>query len=262
MTRASVTSLITLAAAVTVAGCNLSTSDSGGSPFGIGIITTQGGTGAYSMTPAIAFYRVPGAQLINSNVSHDTCFVTTYSAGADTGSTFATTVSAGDYVAFQVGATTDTLKRANALDPYYRAGAALDFTPGDSMIVKVPGDPNGFPASEFRAGTAEAFTVDPITSVVEGDDIPVTWTPSPSPGSAMLMSFRYADDNVELNTQVACSFIDDGSAVVPGGTMANWVRATLRNAQAQRVRSLIAQLDVPRAYFNIASVFTQSMTTP
>lgn len=262
MTRVSVTSLITLLAAVTVAGCALSTSDSGGSPFGIAIITTQGGTGAYVMTPSIAFYRVPGAQLINSNVSQDTCFVTTYSAGADTGSTFATTVSAGAYVAFTVGATTDTLKRSNALDPYYRASASLDFTPGDSMIVTVPGDPNGFPASEFRAGTAEAFTVDPITSVVEGDDVPVTWTPSPVTGSAMLMSFRYAADSLDLNTQVACSFIDDGSAVVPGGTIVNWERATVREAQAQRVRSLISQLDVPRAYFNIASVFTQSITTP
>lgn len=228
----------------------------------MGLLSAQGSAGAYTTSPAIAFYRVAGATLVNSAITRDTCFETTYTPSGDTVATIAPPVSAGSFVLFAVGGHTDTLKRSNSLDPYYRASGAIAFTPGDSVTVTIPGDANGFPMSSFRAGTAEAFTVDTIASVTEGDPVSVTWTSSRTPGSAMLIAFRYASSGARtLDREVACSLVDDGSVAVSGAIMQNWERATIREAVAQRLRSLIAQVSVPRSYFNLTSTFAVSMTT-
>ncbi|HVZ48894.1 MAG TPA: hypothetical protein VG916_08930, partial [Gemmatimonadaceae bacterium] len=155
MTRPSVVSLTVLAAVAAVAACDFSTGDTAGSPYGVGLISTQGSAGAYTMSPAIAFYRVSGATLVNSAVTRDTCVETTYSPAGDTIATTAPALSAGAFIVLGVSGRTDTLRHSNTADPYYRSSGAIPFSPGDSMTIAIPGDGNGFPASSFKAGTAE-----------------------------------------------------------------------------------------------------------
>lgn len=262
MNRTRTAVLLVLTIVASAAACDIRSAGSG-SPFGLGTFTAQGAPGAYEIDPSIAFLNVSGAALANSAVTRDTCIVTGYSSQTPPLTTFAQPVSAGPYVVVSTATATDTLTRTNYLDPFYRSPGTLPFTPGDSLTIKIAGDPNGFPASTFRAGTAEAFTVGALTTVPDGDDLPVTWSASTVPGSAMLMSFRYPSaDTTELNTQVACTFVDDGTAAVPARILADWNVATYRTAEAERVRTLIGRLDSPRAYLNLLSVFVVPMPTP
>lgn len=264
MTRASGVTLALLLAAAAATGCDMATSGNAGSPYGVGVISTQRSGGSFTMSPAIAFYRVTGATLINSVVTRDTCLEAPYVPSADPVTSFAPAVSAGAFITFAVSGHLDTLRHSNLVDPFYRAAVAISFTPGDSITIGIPGDQNGFPASTFRAGTADTFAISPITHVATGDPVQLSWTTTPVTGSAMLLSFRYAssDSVPALDRQLTCSLVDDGAVTIDAGTIFNWANAHRREVQATRVRSLIAQIQVPRSYFNVASTFDVMVPTP
>jgi hypothetical protein len=246
----------------TIAACDFATGGAAGYAVGVGAFPTNQSGAVYSAAPAIGFYRVTGAAFINTNVLRDTCFETVYRDPTDVVPT-ATLINAGEYITLSLGARTDTLRRSTLADPYYRlsTGQSIPYQPGDSMIVNIPGDPNGFPASTFRGRTAEAFTIGDIVPPEPGTDMPVTWTPAAGDGAAMLMAFRFSTDTVTstFNRQVACTFIDDGSAVLPGQVGFNWAAATHRDVVAQRLRSILEQVNVPRSYFNLTSYFERSV---
>jgi hypothetical protein len=250
--------------ALAVAACDFQPGGLAGSPVALGTLTTVRSGTTYAMQPTIGFYRVTGAVFVNTSFVSDTCFEAPYSESTSEGSNSSLAISAGDYVVLAVGGRSDTLRRSTAVDPFYRAGGGLiPFTPGDSMVITVKGDPNGFPASTFRGKTAEPFTFGPIVKPADGNPITITWSPGGVGGSAILVALRFASGtSTTIDRQVACTLVDDGTATIPGPTILNWLRASQHDVVGQRLRAILQQVDVPRSYFNVTSVFETSATVP
>ncbi|MCC7195601.1 MAG: hypothetical protein IT356_08615 [Gemmatimonadaceae bacterium] len=255
------------AAVLAMAACDMPQSGSVGSPVALGTFKADpSGSASYSMLPSLAFYRVTGAMFVNTSVASDSCLDAPYSDGTDAGPVVAPGISAGDYVLLSLGSRTDTLRRSMLGDPFYRTsgGQSIPFTPGDSMVIRVAGDPNGFPASTFRGRTAEALTVGAVNLPAPGDQMTVNWSPAGGSGAAVLVALRYAssDSVASFNRQVACTFVDDGTAAVPAPAVINWLRSSRRDMVVQRLRSILEQVAVPRSYFNVVSVFETQVSVP
>lgn len=251
--------LAAIVAAVSLTACDSLTSSSSGNAIGVGAVSARTKGTGYTTSPNIAFYRVTGATFITADNIVDTCFLAAYSDAGATAPTQATTVGAGSFLTIQMGNRTDTLTRTGgALDPAYRSSLAsgIPYNPGDSMVITVQGERGGYPGSSFRGRTAEPFTPGPFTAPAAGNPVTITWTPATDSHAAMFVTFRYAaGTSTTFNRQIACSFVDDGSATV-GATMASeWLNATNRDFTMQRIRTILAQIDVPLSYFNIVSTF-------
>jgi hypothetical protein len=261
MSRTRPLTALVLAAAVSVAACDSITSGSSGNPIGVGGITARTKGSGFTTDPQIGFYRVSSASFMTTSGVPDTCFIAAYSTSTSSGgTTSATALSAGPSLVFQVGSRTDTLKQAGpSLDPVYKSvlASGIPYTPGDSFVVTVPGSTGGFPPGTFRGRTAEAFTVAPVTLPATGTPMTVNWTPAGDGTSAMYMTFRYygTATSTDYDRQVACSFADDGSGTIPATMAGLWVGSTKRDLLAQRMRAMLSQVDVPRAYFNLVSTF-------
>jgi hypothetical protein len=258
MTQHKAVAALVLAASVAVSACDAVTGTSSGSPIGVGGIAARTKGAGFTTAPQIAFYRVSGANFVTADGVRDTCFLAAYSE-ASTGTTTASALSAGAFITIGIGNRVDSLTRvAGSLDPTYRStlAAGIPYTPGDSMVITVPGDRAGFPASTFRGKTAEAFTMTPLVVPAAGNPINLTWTPASDLHAAMFVTFRYTTGTAtSFNRQIACSFLDDGSGQVPATVAADWMLAVNRDMTAQRLRSILMQIDVPLSYFNVVSTF-------
>ena len=248
-----------LLATAALSACELPTAGVTGNPVGVGSLTARTSGMTYTTRPEVTFYRVTGAVFVSTQGITDTCVQLPF--GDSTAGAPSTTprLSAGAYVAIKIGSRTDTLTRATGgTDPTYRTAsvAGFPFTPGDSMVITVAGDPNGFPASTFRGRTAEPFVISPLIIPAAGAPIQVTWSPPGDVAAAMLISFQYAaGTSTTRNRQLACTFLDDGAASVSAVTASPWLTATNRTMTGQRVRTILSEVSVPRSYFNILSTF-------
>lgn len=259
MSRSTTSAIIGLASTLVFSACDAVTGGTSGNPVGVGGIAARTKGAGYTTGPALAFYRVTGATFITSANTRDTCFVAEYSDAMDTQASTAPKLSAGAFVRLTLGTRTDTLTQSTAgTDVSYRSTLAsgIPFTPGDSMVITIPGDPNGFPASTWRGKTAEPFVITPITIPAVGA-IPVSWSPAQDANSAMFITFRYAaGTSATFNRQIACTFVDDGSATVPAIATPEWLAATNRDYTGTRIRTILGTVDVPLSYFNVVSSFT------
>ena len=263
MNRHTSLAIALLAASVCVTACDSVIGNSSGSPIGVGGISARTKGAGYTTAPQLAFYRVSGATFESAAGVRDTCFLAAYSetTSGTGGSSAGNLLSAGPFVAVKLGNRVDSLTRTGgALDPVYRSSlsAGIPYTPGDSMVITIPGDRSGFPTSTFRGRTAEPFTMAPLIVPPIGSPINITWTPATDPNAAMFVTFRYVSNGstaTAFNRQISCSFVDDGSGQVSPSTAADWISATKRDMIAQRIRTILAQVDVPLSYFNLVSTF-------
>lgn len=202
----------------------------------------------YVMDPEASFYD--RTDLRYTPPPADSCVLAAYVAAPIAGSSFPT-LSAGEFLVSQVGTQRDTLRGAVEFGafvyrPVRRTG--IPFTPGDTVTVQIPGSLTGFPAATVALRTAEAFTADsvgiPETST---EDLALTWTAAPAPGSLMTVSLRYGNtfSNGQLNEQIFCGFTDDGSATIRAPLLSGWRNAApgLREARIIRLRSKELEID-------------------
>jgi hypothetical protein len=202
----------------------------------------------YVMDPEASFYD--RTDLRYTPPPADSCVVAAYVAAPIAGSSFPT-LSAGDFLVSQVGAQRDTLRGAVEFGafvyrPVRRTG--IPFTPGDTVTVQIPGSLTGFPGATVALRTAEAFTADSIgIPETSTEDLTVTWTAAPAPGSLMTVSLRYGNSfgTGQLNEQIFCGFTDDGSATIRAPLLSGWRNAPqgLRETRIIRLRSKELQID-------------------
>jgi hypothetical protein len=251
--------VVALAAALSLAACDAVTGGASGNPVGVGNLSARTKGAGFTTGPTFAFYRLTGAQFVSTQGVRDTCFATAFNPNATPSTTTAAQIGAGTIVSIVTGSRTDSLARTTGgSDQTYRSSLAsgIPFTPGDSIVITIKGEQNGFPTSTFRGKTAEAFSITPITVPAAGEPIPVKWTPAQDLNSAMFVNFHYAvSGSTTLNRQIACTFVDDGAATVPGSLTTDWVNSTIRDYTGQRVRTILDQVDVPLSYFNLVSSF-------
>ena len=254
-----------LTATVGVGACDSLTGSSTGSPIGVGGLSARTKGAGYTTAPQIAFYRVSGATFESAAGVRDTCYLAAYSesstTGGSPGTSTTTGLGAGAFITVAIGNRVDSLTRTGgALDPVYRSSLSggIPYTPGDSMVITIPGDRTGFPTSSFRGRTAEPFTMGQLGVPQLGSPVNITWTPATDPNAAMFVTFRYVSglsSALPFNRQIACSFIDDGSAQVSAALSADWTSSIKHDMVAQRIRTILAQVAVPLSYFNIVSTF-------
>lgn len=198
--------------------------------------------GAHYTVPDAFFFKARLAGVPNASFAVDSCNDVAFSPTNDlTGVTY---LDAGDGLPIRMAGREDTLRRiqTTTATTYELAGlsAAFNYTPGDSVVVKVPGSIGGFPAAEIRAKTAEAFTMDPVTAPGGSNAIQLRWTAAQNLQSAMILSLRYANASSggQLNRQVLCTYQDDGIDSIPFRQYQTWSSATgTKEVVATRLRT-------------------------
>lgn len=197
--------------------------------------------GGHQTLPEAFFFRGRLGGIPRSDIALDSCNTVGYNPTGSGGSlTGVTYLDAGAQVGFTLGGQSNPLDRlVDQNRTYYQpAGGALVYTPGDSVVVDIPGTPGGFPAATIRAKTAEAFTMSSI-DIPEGTEaIELNWDAAPTPGSAMVVSLPFAGENsATINRQVLCTFRDDGADSIKFAWYQDWAAAGQRQSFATRLRT-------------------------
>lgn len=203
-------------------------------------------SGQHVISPEAFFFKGVLSGIPNAAIVLDSCSDAPFS----TGNTLSgvTYLDAGSPVTTSVGGRLDTLPRTvtGTGTTYKRAiGADIPFTPGDSIVVTVPGAVGGYPNSTIRGKTAEALTLQPIAMPSGNQAMQLRWNlPSNQLDVAMILSLRYApaNGNGQLSRQVVCSFTDDGVDSIPFQQYQTWINnsGTLENIIATRLRTSFA----------------------
>lgn len=186
------------------------------------------------------FFKGTLSAVPNAEFVRDTCADAPFSEGNNlVGVTY---LDAGPTVTATLGGIPHTLDRTTTSEGLaYRPTSALTYTPGDSIIIDVPGAVGGFPGGTVRAKTAEAFTFPTEIDVPAGTEaIQLSWTPSQDANSAMVVSLRYStiQNPGILTRNVLCTFVDDGRDSIPFRWHENWsTSADARAVVATRLRT-------------------------
>ncbi len=232
------------------------------------IAATKSNTGEYRTTPLGQFFKGALSSVPNAQVVFDSCVpgLSYADAGEIVGGV--NFLDAGPQLELRIGAKSETLPRVTgATSTTYQKGVAAPvvYTPGDSIVVTIPGADGGYPASEIRGKTAEAFTHDPVTPPAGTETIQFRWTPAHDLNSAMIISMRYAGptDNNVLRQQILCAFTDDGADSVPFRNHRGWSDSTVKRreivftrlrtsikAQNEGVLEIISRFQMPTPVLN------------
>jgi hypothetical protein len=228
----------------------------------INIETLQTGS-TFAARPTGLFFNGGGIFLSSSFVARDSCIVQKYPPDITNPALDYLDVTPGVVVKFQRPGTEGTLTRRtqSGVQSYVLPdGTSIPFVPGDTATVEIPGVDGEFEPITAKARTAEAFTADPLVVPSSNQvDMPVTWRPGATaiPGSAMFYSLRFATPpTLTINREVACFFVDDGSASVPFEALFDFRDATVRSAAATRVRITANRVG------NIVTHITSTFSTP
>jgi hypothetical protein len=203
----------------------------------IAAATAQGG--GHQTLPEAFFFRGRLGGIPRSDLAFDSCNTVAYTAtgGGLTGVTY---MDAGAQIGFTLGGASNPLDRITDSErTYYEpAGGALTYTPGDSVVIDVPGAAGGFPSATIRAKTAEPFTMSEIDLPTGTEAIELDWTPASGSGSSMVVSLRFVGEgSTTFNRQVLCTFRDDGSDSIKFAWYGEWAAAAERDAISTRLRT-------------------------
>ncbi len=206
------------------------------------------------------FFKGNLSAVPNADFTADTCADVLLQEGNNlVGVTY---LDAGPSVSATVGGVANALDRTTTPDGIaYRPGTPFPFTPGDSIVVDVPGVSGGFPAGTIRAKTAEAFDFPTNIDVPAGTEaILLNWTAPQDARSAIVVSLRYAtttNPNV-VTRHVLCTFQDDGVDSIPFRWHNNWSSSEVREVVATRLRTNY----VAAGEGNLGVISTYQVPTP
>lgn len=210
-----------LAATAAVVACegSLTVAGSNATWGFITIAAAKSNAGAYRTVSLGQFFKGNLSSVPNAQIVFDSCVPGLSYADAVEIVTGVTFLDAGENITLQLGGKTETLPRLiGSVNTTYQKGltAPVSYTPGDSVVVTIPGATGGYPAAEIRAKTAEPFTNDNVVIPNGTGAIQFRWTPSTDLNSAMIVSLRYRPANSNrISAQVLCSFTDDGVDSIP-----------------------------------------------
>lgn len=234
----------------------------------ITVAAAKSSAGDYGSIPLGQFFKGNLSSVPNAQVVFDSCVPGLSFADAGEIVTGVTFLDAGSQIGLQIGPKADSLPRVSGTSgTTYQKGAQspVAYTPGDSIVVTIPGATGGYPASDIRGKTAEPFTNDPVVAPAGTETIQFRWTTGHDLNSAMIISMRYAraQDNGVLRQQVLCAFTDDGVDSVPyrnhrawsdptnGKREVVWTRLrTSIKAQNDGVLEIISRFQTPTPALN------------
>jgi hypothetical protein len=251
-----------------LAACDLST-DPPNLDADYGIVTlsaVQTGASTFRAKAVGEFFNGTVLGLPNSTAPYDSCRIQSITADT-TGTAPVTDLDAGTPVTVALAGVTTNLTRVakGSRFNYVPSGnGTIAYTPGDSVVVSVPGSTAGFPGVQLSGKTAEAFTMDAVP-VFQNADTPLKWSAATLDRSALLVQLRYAAGSTEFNQELRCFLIDDGSFTIPAAVATRWGTSSnaKRDVIATRLRTAFVTSTTGDALFEIVSTFQiPTPTTP
>lgn len=214
----------------------------------------------HRVRPEAFFFRGRISGVPNSQLAPDSCNTVTFTPGVGGPPQGVTYLDAGSELQFQLGSTNEVLPRVvdQSGTIYALANSDMAFTPGDSVMVSVPGATGGFPQVTLRGKTSEPFTINDIAPPGGTETIQLNWSAPSTSESAMIISLRFSSTGVVLDRQVLCAFQDDGVDSIPFRWYQEWASSTTREVVATRLRTRYTQAG--QAFFGVVS--TYSVPTP
>jgi hypothetical protein len=198
----------------------------------VGIVTFPTGDafgGVHTMSPSAYFIDAVNVTIPNSHIINDQCQQLPYPGVATI--TQLSQIAAGSQVTVRT-----TLDTANLLPQpadangyvFYKLAVndSMLIHPGLTAHITIPGADPGFSAFDFDVPTADSLFVQPLTvDVHDTDALPLSWNQQ-TPGTTQFVIELEFNGNGggSPNTQIFCSFNDDGQDTVPA-TLANLWRA-------------------------------------
>ena len=238
------------AAVVFVAACDTTASFTPGEQnwgfINVGALSTS--SGEYRTAPTAVFFRGAVSSVPNASTRSDSCFLVGEYVPPSNSFTGVTFLDAGTSVSATIGGVLTDLPRASssAANNYGLAtGTTVGYRPGDSVVIKVPGVAGGYPAAEIRGKSAEAFTIQPITPVLNAA-IPLRWSKATDASSALIVSLQFLPAGSTSRTQeIRCSFNDDGVDSIPARQHLLWSADAnvSRRVVATRLRTVLLAVD-------------------
>lgn len=271
MTQLSVraTRVAFLAAAAGLLGaCQSDVSNPDPTPIGVLQVTADADISANTTRPTVTFIRAYGLSIGDTRNAGDTCQVLAFTETSGTPDPVPG-VAAGEAISFSLsGTTTQLVPTDQVVGRVYAPPVddVVDFQPGDSAKITIPGASGGFPATTFAVKTAEPIIfVDPIPVNAPGSttNMLLRWNAGDA-NSAMLISLRYEIPTSSSVQQVLCIMKDDGEFSIPNGRLTGWQAATTteRRAVATRVRNSGTQLDGAVIYGSASMRKSIPLATP
>ncbi|HET7585997.1 MAG TPA: hypothetical protein VFK13_13865 [Gemmatimonadaceae bacterium] len=192
------------------------------------------------------FFQARGGSLPDSRVPLDVCNVIR---GEAPGGSITSPLPAGDSVLLNIvdgGSVTTTA----VLKPNIQQGNAYTTVDGNpvplnagssSLAFTIPGDEAGFPEASITALSVPALaSISPIPSDPGfGDNLLVTWSPAGDDSTHIDLELTF---DLELGGQtthegVSCSWIDDGQAEIPVGSLIDFRQGVNQTAVMTRFRT-------------------------
>ncbi len=209
-------------------------------PFGLVTVATGDAVGGVHTTSPTAFFvnavnvSIPQSQLIN-----DTCAQIAFPSSATIAPL--SQINAGPQVTISTALDTVQLLPAAAdLNGYvfYKlaAGDSARIAPGSTIRVNVPGATNGFDPFNVTAVTADSLFVQPVDgNPANTGELPITWNAQTPGQTSFVIELEFnANQSGAANTQIFCSFNDDGSHSVEPTLANRWRAGSSRHIHAYR----------------------------
>lgn len=181
------------------------------------IAATKATDGSHHAQAEGLFFKGILSAVPNASFTVDTCADGALTIGNNlVGVTY---LDAGAAVTTSFAGVPSTLDRTTTTEgiAYQPTNGTIPYTPGDSVVVTVPGVSGGYPSGTIRAKTAEAFTFSNVDVPAGTETIQLNWPTPQDPNSAIVVSLRYsttANPGV-LSRNVLCTFVDDGADSIP-----------------------------------------------
>jgi len=246
--------------AIALAGC-LNTGEPGPGQLNYGFVfleTNQYATGEYVLRPNAIFYRTGGIRLPSTAGTGDLCADPEPYVVPPSGS-FPPVIDAGESLLLTLSGIETPLEPVLVPGQPRRyviaSGDAVEFQPGDTATVEIPGASPGFPSWTIEAKTAEAFELEPVPIPEEPTQLQLNWSPPASgPNSRMTVSLIYFTELGE-HEQVYCELNDDGEYRIDSQIAEGWRIAEAEGREAIFTRWRITGLAVSGSVLLVMSTF-------
>jgi hypothetical protein len=237
----------TILCAATLTGC-LRTLETEGELLTFGAIVLKGANLDQNIGETLAtgvFFRAYSANVPNSRAQPNTCQTVI----VDTTTRIATgQLQAGSTLSLQVGNTgsprISTIGYVAAGTRYESLGA-ISYVTGDSGIVTIPGQTDGFPSGVIKVRLAEPLNIEDVTIPAAGGSMAVRWNASTDDSTtAAFVILKYANPATSPfpNESIICSLIDDGAHDFPSTALGPFLSspASMRTVAVTRWRTATA----------------------
>lgn len=230
---------LTLAGAGAVVACDGQFDVQPWTPTGVVTVFGASAGGRYVARPEGVFLLAPTPPTSDSRAPSDSCVVAPW-APQTTGPV--ENLDAGDSIVVTFDGVPAVLRPVNRYGfiQYVLAHDTAGYTPGTAVSVTIPGATDGFPAATIASVMPPAIaSVTPVPAQPPTTEpFTVTWAPAGGATYTFELLLLYSIEGIDYDSQIVCSWVDDGQATIPGELLQAWVQTEFqRRVEVTRYRT-------------------------